>query len=129
MFALLCITVSMIGLTLAGLSGNVVVSVLILALFGVCVSFGTGATFAIVPLMFKERPGTATGFIGGISCIGGVIYPIVYGYTPNIHHGYAYVAVAMFIPFMLFYLWAMHWDINPEYHGIGTKEGWLEKGS
>ncbi|MCK4739838.1 MAG: MFS transporter [Deltaproteobacteria bacterium] len=126
-FALLCVTTSMIGLTLAGLSGSVVLSVLVLALFGICVSFGTGATFAIVPLMFKERPGTATGFIGGISCLGGVLYPIIYGNASNIHMGYAYVAIAIFIPIMLFYIWAMHWDIAPENHGIGSKESWLGK--
>ena len=125
MFALLAITATMIGLTIAGLTNNVVLSVLILALFGVCVSFGTGGTFAIVPLMFKSRPGTATGFIGGVSCAGGIIYPIIYGYSENIHMGYAYVAIIMFIPFILFYVWSMHWDIHPEDHGIGTKEGWL----
>ncbi|MCK5237813.1 MAG: MFS transporter, partial [Deltaproteobacteria bacterium] len=127
MFALLAITITMIALTIAGLSGNVVISVLILALFGITVSFGTGGTFAIVPLMFKKRPGTATGFIGGVSCLGGVIYPLVYGGVENIHMGYAYVAVFFFIPFMLFFAWAMHWDIHPEDHGIGKKEGWLGK--
>lgn len=126
-FALLAITCSLIGLTLAGLSGNVVISVLILALFGVCVSFGTGGTFAVVPLMFKKRPGTATGFIGGISCLGGVIYPLIYGGVSNIHMGYAYVALFIFIPFMLFFVWAMHGDISPEDHGIGTKESWLNR--
>ena len=125
MFALLSITTTLILLTVAGLSNNVVMSVLILAVFGVTVSFGTGGTFAIVPLMFRERPGTATGFIGGVSCAGGVVYPLIFGYSSNIHMGYAYVAIFMFIPFMLFYAWAMHWDIHPEDHGIGSKEFWL----
>ncbi|MEE9583850.1 MAG: MFS transporter [Candidatus Brocadiales bacterium] len=124
-FAMISITITMLGLTFAGLSGNVVISVLILAIFGVAVSFGTGSTFAIVPLMFKERPGTATGFIGGVSCAGGVIYPLIYGFSDNIHMGYAYVAVFMFIPFMIYIAWAMHWDVHPEDHGMGSKQGWL----
>ncbi|MFQ5442726.1 MAG: MFS transporter [Thermodesulfobacteriota bacterium] len=125
LFALVSITVTMVLLTIAGLSGNVVLSVLILAVFGITVSFGTGGTFAIVPLMFKRRPGTATGFIGGISCLGGVLYPLIYGFSHNIHRGYAYVAIFMFIPFIFFYLWAMHYDIHPEDHGIGTKKDWF----
>ena len=125
LFALMSITVMMVLLTLAGLSGNVVLSVLVLAFFGMCISFGTGGTFAIVPLMFRERPGTATGFIGGVSCLGGVVYPLIYGFSKNIHMGYAYVAIFIFIPFILFYLWAMHYEVHPEEHGIGTKQTWL----
>lgn len=125
LFALVSITVMMVLLTLAGLSGNVILSVLILAITGICISFGTGSNFAVTPLMFRERPGTATGFIGGVSCLGGVVYPLVYGFSENIHMGYAYVAIFMFIPFILFYLWAMHYDVHPEDHGIGSKEFWL----
>lgn len=131
MFALLSITITMILLTVAGLSGNLIWSVLFLAVFGITVSFGTGGTFAIVPLMFRERPGTATGFIGGVSCSGGIIYPLIYGQAAGwfpeggIHMGYAIVAIFMFIPFIIYYVWAMHWDVHPEDHGFGSKEKWL----
>lgn len=125
MTALLLITVMMMLLTLAGVMGLLHMSVVVLAFFGIAVSFGTGGTFAIVPLMFRERPGLAAGFIGGVSTAGGIVYPLIYGFSVNIHMGYAYVALAIFIPFILFYLWAMHYQVHPEEHGIGSKQFWL----
>jgi len=127
LFALMAIATMMIMLTLAGLSGQVTLSVLCLAIFGITISFGTGGTFAIVPLMFKERPGTATGFIGGVSCLGGVVYPLIYGFSKNIHMGYAYVAIFVFVPFILLYLFTMHNDSHPEEYGFGSKQSWLGK--
>jgi NNP family nitrate/nitrite transporter-like MFS transporter len=126
MMALLLITIMMILLTIAGLFGLIHMSVIVLAFFGICVSFGTGGTFAIVPLIFKDRPGIATGFIGGVSTVGGIIYPLVFGFAGNIHMGYAYVALFIFIPFILFYLWSMRYEKHPEEHGIGDKEYWLK---
>ncbi len=125
LMALLLITIMLILLTVAGLFGLLHISVIVLAIFGICVSFGTGGTFALVPLIFKDRPGTATGFIGGVSTVGGIIYPLVFGFAKNIHMGYAYVALFIFIPFIFFYIWAMRYDIHPEEHGIGSKEYWL----
>lgn len=123
--ALILITVMMVLLTVAGLLGLLHMSVIVLAIFGITVSFGTGGTFAIVPLLFKDRPGAATGFIGGISTSGGIVYPLIYGSAEPIHMGYAYVAVGLFIPFILFYIWAMRYEENPEEHGIGSKSYWL----
>lgn len=123
--ALVTITIMMVLLTIAGLFGLIHMSVIVLAFFGVAVAMGTGGTFAIVPLMFKERPGTAAGFIGGVSTGGGIIYPLIYGFSPNIHMGYAIVAVGVFIPIIGFYLWTMRYERHPEEHGIGSKEYWL----
>ncbi len=128
MTALILITIAMILLTLAGVAGILPASVVVLAIFGITVSFGTGGVFAIVPILFKERPGTAAGFIGGVSTSGGIVYPIVYGYVPNIHWGYAVVAIVFFIPFMGFYVWSMRHDDDPREYGIGSASRWLEGG-
>ena len=128
MTAMLCITLMMILLTVVGLLGILPLSVVVLAIFGITVSFGTGATFAIVPLMFKDRPGTATGFIGGVSTSFAIAFPLIFGSNnlANIHVGYAVVAITVFIPFMLFFIWAMRYGENPEEHGIGSKDFWLK---
>lgn len=125
MTALVLITLAMITLSIAGLAGILPVSVVILAMLGITVSFGTGGVFAIVPVLFKDRPGIASGFIGGISTSGGIVYPLVYGYMPNIHGGYAIVAIVFFVPFMLFYVWAMRHEDDPREHGIGSAHQWL----
>jgi NNP family nitrate/nitrite transporter-like MFS transporter len=103
MLSLVLITLMMGALSWAGVAGILPVSVVVLAFFGICVSFATGGVFGLVPCLFKDRPGVATGFIGGVSCTGGIIYPLVYGFVPNIHMGYAYVALFILIPFMIFY--------------------------
>ncbi|MFB6263468.1 MAG: MFS transporter [Bradymonadaceae bacterium] len=117
--ALLLITGMMILLTVAGLTGNLKFSVVTLAILGICVSFGTGGVFAVVPCMFPDRPGIATGFIGGLSTTGGIVYPLVYGFGGNIHMGYLYVALWFFIPFILFFVWATRYEKKPADHGIG----------
>src|SRR5258708_13377434 len=65
--ALILIMLSMIGLTVAGLYGFLPLSIAVLVALGIFVSFGTGGTFALVPLLFPDRPGIAPGFIGGLS--------------------------------------------------------------
>ncbi|WP_435364866.1 MFS transporter [Haloarchaeobius sp. DYHT-AS-18] len=127
--ALLLVTLMMVLLTVVGLAGLLPASVIVLAMFGIAVSFGTGGVFAIVPLMFPDRPGTASGFIGGISTTGGIVYPLVFGYVPNIHMGYALAALVFFVPIILFYLWAMRSGSGIEAHGIGTRDRWLDDGS
>jgi len=125
MTALVLITVMLCALTAAGVLGLLPVSVVVLAGFGIAVSFGTGGVFAIVPLMFEERPGVAAGFVGGVSTAGGVVYPLVFGWVPDIHLGYATVAVVFFVPFIAFFVWAMRSDRTLSAHGIGSRERWL----
>jgi MFS transporter, NNP family, nitrate/nitrite transporter len=116
--ALILITLAMIGLTVAGVYGSLSWSVAVLVAFGIFLSFGTGGTFALVPLLFPDRPGIAAGFIGGVSTAGGIVYPLIFASSANIHMGYLYVAVYMFVPFVLFYFWAARYERHPEEHGL-----------
>ena len=116
--AVILITFAMAGLTAAGLSGSLPASVTMLVALGVFISFGTGGTFALVPLLFPERPGLAAGFIGGLSTAGGIVYPLVFASLPSIHEGYLRVALLMFVPFVLFYFWAARHERHPEEHGV-----------
>ncbi len=116
--ALLLITVSMAGLTFAGLAGNLPLSIGMLVLLGISISFGTGGTFALVPLLFPDRPGAAAGFIGGVSTAGGIVYPLIFSHAGNLHLGYLYVSLFLFVPFVLFYFWAARYERHPEEHGL-----------
>lgn len=116
--ALVLIILCMLGLTAAGLSGSLHASVAILAVLGVCISFGTGGTFALVPLLFPDRPGLAAGFIGGLSTTGGLLYPLIFAGQSDIHSGYFGVALLLFLPFALFYFWAARYEGHPAEHGI-----------
>lgn len=125
--ALLLITVAMSGLTLAGLTGSLHVSVAMLVALGIFISFGTGGTFALVPLLFPDCPGTAAGFIGGISTAAAIAYPLIFAGGANIHVGYAHVALFLFLPFVLFYFWAARYEHRPEEHGLLTHSFAVEK--
>ncbi|QLG64182.1 MFS transporter [Halorarum salinum] len=123
--ALVCITVLMVALTVVGMLGLLPASVVVLAAFGVAVSFGTGGVFAIVPVLFPDRPGTASGFVGGVSTAGGIVYPVIYGGVPNIHAGYAVVAIGCFVPIIGFFLWVMGREDGVADRGVGSRERWL----
>ncbi len=112
--ALILITLAMAGLTAAGLVGSLPLSVAVLFAFGVFVSFGTGGTFALVPLLFPDRPGAAAGFIGGISTAAGIVYPLIFAAGASLYAGYLHVALYLFAPFVLFYFWAARRERVPE---------------
>jgi NNP family nitrate/nitrite transporter-like MFS transporter len=116
--SLILITLTMGGLTVAGLMGSLHLSVLVLVAMGVTISFATGGTFALVPLLFHDRPGAAAGFIGGVSTAAGIVYPLIFASGHNIHYGYAYVALYMFVPITLFYFWAARYERAPQEHGL-----------
>jgi NNP family nitrate/nitrite transporter-like MFS transporter len=116
--SLIFIALATAGLTVAGISGSLHSSVAVLVALGVSISFGTGGTFALVPLLFPDRPGAAAGFIGGVSTAAGVVYPLMFAGGSNIHVGYSHVALFLFVPFVLFYFWAARYERHPEEHGL-----------
>ncbi|MEZ5826871.1 MAG: MFS transporter [Hyphomicrobiales bacterium] len=116
--ALILISLAMVGLTLAGLSGSLPASVVMLVALGIFISFGTGGTFALVPLLFPDRPGTAAGFIGGVSTAAAIVFPLIFASSTNLHVGYFAVTLYMFVPFIVFYFWAARYERHPEEHGI-----------
>lgn len=116
--ALMLIALATAGLTAAGLFGSLHASVAVLVALGLCISFATGGTFALVPLLFPERPGLAAGFIGGLSTTGGIVYPLIFAGQSNIHTGYLRLVLTLFIPFIVFYFWAARYERRPEQHGV-----------
>ena len=122
-FVSLCfVVVSMVGMTVAGLTGEVVAAVAVGFLVGMACAFSEGAIFAQVPAMFPDSSGSVAGIVGGIGTVGGIVYPLVYSSTflPNLHVGYVLVAASM-IPIVLLNAWVY----RPEIARRATTDGWL----
>ncbi|QOS11878.1 major facilitator superfamily transport protein (probable substrate nitrate/nitrite) [Haloferax gibbonsii] len=100
------IVVSMLAMTLAGLSGAVLIAVAAGFMVGMACAFAEGAIFAQVPAMFPNSSGAVAGVVGGVGTIGGIAYPLVYSSVllPNLHVGYALVAATM-VPIVLLNAW------------------------
>ena len=106
-FVSLCFVVlAMFGMTLAGLTGQVLIAVSAGFLVGMGCAFSEGAIFAQVPAMFPDSSGAVAGVVGGVGTVGGIVYPLVYAapFLPNLHTGYSIVAVSM-IPIVLLAAW------------------------
>lgn len=106
-FATLCfVAVTMFGMTIAGLSGEVMLAVGAGFLVGVGCALAEGSIFAQVPAMFPNSSGAVAGVVGGVGTVGGIVYPLVYAapFLPNLHVGYAVVAVSM-IPIVALSAW------------------------
>ncbi|MFB6252341.1 MAG: MFS transporter [Halobellus sp.] len=120
-FLALCfVVVTMFGMTLAGLSGHVLVAVATGFLVGMGCAFAEGAIFAQVPAMFPNSSGAVAGVVGGVGTIGGIAYPLVYTapFLANLHIGYSIVAVSM-IPIVLLAAWVF----QPHIAARATDEG------
>jgi NNP family nitrate/nitrite transporter-like MFS transporter len=106
-FVSLCFVIlTMFGMTLAGLSGQILLAVGAGFLVGMGCAFSEGAIFAQVPAMFPNSSGSVAGVVGGIGTVGGIVYPLVYSaqFMPNLHTGYSIVAASM-IPIVLLAAW------------------------
>ncbi|WP_273836982.1 MFS transporter [Halococcus sp. PRR34] len=124
--SLMFIVVAMLTMTLAGLSGQVLVAVGTGFLVGMSCAFAEGAIFAQVPAMFPDSSGAVAGVVGGIGTIGGIVYPLVYSSTlfGSLHIGYAVVAVSM-VPIVLLNAWVYRPQIARRAH----LDGFLTQGS
>ena len=115
--ALSFIVCSMVLMTVAGLSGIVLAAVGAGFVVGMACAFAEGAIFAQVPAMFPDSSGAVAGVVGGIGTVGGIVYPLVYSATmfPNLHVGYAVVAVSM-LPIVLLNAWVYRPEIARRAH-------------
>ena len=126
-FVSLCFVVlTMFGMTLAGLSGQVMIAVGAGFLVGMGCAFSEGAIFAQVPSMFPDSSGAVAGVVGGIGTVGGIAYPLIYSapFLPNLHTGYSVVAVTM-IPIVLLAAWVF----QPARAAVASEAGFTEGGT
>ncbi len=122
-FVSLCfIVLAMVGMTLAGLSGQVMLAVAAGFVVGMGCAFAEGAIFAQVPAMFPNSSGSVAGVVGGVGTVGGIVYPLVYAapMMPTLHTGYAVVAATM-IPIVLLCAWVF----QPHVAERATEDGFV----
>jgi len=122
-FVTLCFVVAtMFAMTLAGLSGQVLVAVGAGFMVGMGCAFSEGAIFAQVPAMFPNSSGAVAGVVGGVGTVGGIVYPLVYSapFLANLHLGYSIVAVSM-IPIVLL----AGWTFRPHVAERATTDGFI----
>ena len=122
-FVALCFVVaSMFGMTLAGLSGEVLVAVAAGFLVGIGCTMAEGAIFAQVPAMFPDSSGAVAGVVGGIGTVGGIVYPLVYSapFLASLHTGYSLVAVPM-VPIVLLTAWVF----QPKVARVANEAGFV----
>jgi len=130
-FVSLCFVVlTMFGMTLAGLSGRVLIAVGAGFLVGMGCAFSEGAIFAQVPAMFPDSSGSVAGVVGGVGTVGGIAYPLVYSapFLPNLHTGYSIVAVSM-IPIVLLAAWVFQPRIASQATSAGVMDSRTDSGS
>ncbi|MDF9747190.1 MFS transporter [Natrinema sp. S1CR25-10] len=122
-FVTLCfIVLAMIGMSLAGLTGEVLLAVAAGFVVGMGCAFAEGAIFAQVPAMFPDSSGSVAGVVGGVGTVGGIVYPLVYAapVMPSLHTGYSVVAATM-IPIVLLCAWVF----QPHVAARATDDGFV----
>mgnify|MGYP000106119721 CR=1 FL=1 len=121
-FVTLCfVVVTMLVMTVAGLSGRILLAVGAGFMVGMACAFAEGSIFAQVPAMFPNSSGSVAGVVGGVGTVGGIAYPLVYTapMLPDLHTGYSIVAASM-IPIVLLAAWVFqpHIAKNADTHGF-----------
>ena len=122
-FVALCFVVlTMFGMTLAGLTGQVLLAVGAGFLVGMGCAFAEGAIFAQVPAMFPDSSGAVAGVVGGVGTVGGIVYPLVYAapFLANLHVGYAIVGASM-LPIVLLTAWVF----QPRIASVADEAGFV----
>jgi NNP family nitrate/nitrite transporter-like MFS transporter len=116
------VVLTMFGMTLAGLSGEVLLAVAAGFLVGTGCALAEGSIFAQVPAMFPNSSGAVAGVVGGIGTVGGIVYPLVYAapFLANLHLGYSVVAVSM-IPIVLLTAWVF----QPRIASVANEAGFV----
>ena len=119
---LVYVVLTMFGMTLAGLTGNILIAVAAAFAVGLGCAFSEGAIFAQVPSMFPDNSGSVAGIVGGIGSAGGIFYPLIFSSTllPNLHLGYAVAGVTM-IPIVALSAWVF----QPHVAERATEDGWI----
>ncbi len=122
---LVFVMLSMFGMTLAGLTGNIYIAVVAGFFVGMGCAFSEGAIFAQVPAMFPDNAGSVAGIVGGIGTVGGVVYPLAFSaaFLPNLHVGYAIVGASM-IPIIALSAWVF----QPHIAERANDDGWVVSG-
>ncbi|WP_277410139.1 MFS transporter [Natrinema longum] len=122
-FLTLCfIVLAMIGMSLAGSTGEVLLAVGAGFVVGMSCAFAEGAIFAQVPAMFPDSSGSVAGVVGGVGTVGGIVYPLVYAapVMPTLHTGYSAVAATM-VPIVVLCAWVF----QPHVAARATDDGFL----
>lgn len=104
------VVLSMVGLTMAGQSGGITYVLLVLGVLGLSTGLVGGSVFAIVPEIFPERSGAASGIIGGTGTMGGVLFPVIFAWTAQggtPHIGYSIAAMTL-LPIVLLNIYVFH---------------------
>lgn len=111
------VAASMALLTVAGAQGLTYV-LAVLAVLGAGSGLVGGAIFAVVPELFPKRSGAASGLVGGVGTLGGVLFPLVFAWTAQsgqIHLGYS-ITAAILVPIIILniYIFESETSSDPE---------------
>ncbi|MBI1785605.1 NarK/NasA family nitrate transporter [Candidatus Sumerlaeota bacterium] len=77
------------GYALMGLATTLPLALIALVISALCVNAANGASFAMVPLLSPTNTGRIAGVIGAAGNLGGVLFPLAFGYGLQWFGGYA----------------------------------------